>query len=175
MLFGPDARQSGGVIAFKEWEVVCEALATGRQTVILRKGGIHEGREGFAWKHERFVLFPTRFHAQREGVKAEDWLKLGGEAISEWQEGDIVPIRWECVVTQAVTLENWEDVMALHDQHIWTEEVVRERFEWEMKSMKGLSLHAAFVEVREISDSLSIVYSKRCHGGCRSWLELGLV
>jgi len=41
-----------------------------------------------------------------------------------------------------------------------------------MKSMKGLSLHAAFVEVREISDSLRITYSKKRHGGCRSWLEL---
>jgi len=54
------------MIAFKEWDVVCNAIGAGRQTVILRKGGIHEGREGFAWEHEEFVLFPTRFHAQQQ-------------------------------------------------------------------------------------------------------------
>lgn len=172
LVFGSDTRQSGEVIAFKEWEVVCEALATGRQTVILRKGGIHEGREGFAWKHESFVLFPTRFHSQQEGVLAKDWEQFGGVAASEWQEGEVVPIRWQCSVTKAVTLENWDEVMALKEQHIWTEEVVRERFDWEMKGMKGASLHAAFVEVCEASSPLGVVYRKRCHGGCRSWLEL---
>ncbi|MDC0315120.1 DUF1802 family protein [bacterium] len=48
------------MIAFKEWDVVCEALESGRQKLILRKGGIHEGREGFSFAHEEFVLFPTR-------------------------------------------------------------------------------------------------------------------
>ena len=160
------------MIAFKEWEVVCQALGAGRQTVILRKGGIHEGREGFAWKHERFALFPTRFHAQSEGVKAADWARFGGQGLTEWQEGELVPIQWECLVTQAVTLESWEEVKALDEQHVWTEEVIRERFDWETKGMKGQSLHAAFVEVREISEKLNIVYEKKCHGGCRSWLEL---
>ena len=28
--------------AFKEWAVICKALATGRQLLILRKGGIDE-------------------------------------------------------------------------------------------------------------------------------------
>jgi hypothetical protein len=41
-------------IAFKEWAAVCEALAAGRQTIILRKGGIQEGREGFRVQHGEF-------------------------------------------------------------------------------------------------------------------------
>lgn len=160
------------MIAFKEWEVVCRALAAGRQTVILRKGGIHEGRDGFAWKHEEFALFPTRFHSQQEGVKPEAWREFGESGLSEWQDGEIVPIQWLCRVTEAVTLESWEAVQALDEKHIWTEGVVRERFDWEMKGMKGQSFHAAFVEIREISEKLNIVYQKKRHGGCRSWLEL---
>ena len=46
--------------AFKEWAVVCEALGDGRQSIILRKGGIAEGREGFAFAHGEFFLFPAR-------------------------------------------------------------------------------------------------------------------
>ena len=56
-------------IAFKEWESVCEALGSGQQAILLRKGGIHEGRAGFSFKHERFFLFPSRFHAQAEQVR----------------------------------------------------------------------------------------------------------
>lgn len=160
------------MIAFKEWQVVCKALATGRQTVILRKGGIHEGREGFAWKHDKFALFPTRFHAQEEGVRPEDWKQLGAEQSSEWQEGDVVPIQWQCRVIRAITLDSWSDIQALEKEHIWTEAVVRERFEWEMKGIQGESLHAAFIETEEIPGSLSVVYRKSRHGGCRSWLEL---
>jgi hypothetical protein len=160
------------MIAFKEWQVVCEALAAGRQTVILRKGGIHEGREGFAWEYERFALFPTRFHAQREGVKAVDWEKFGVEGLHEWEEGDSVPVQWQCEVERAVTLESWEEVQALDEQHIWTEEVVRERFEWEMKGMKGQSLHAAFVRTSKLTEPQYLTYNKGKYGGCRSWLEI---
>lgn len=160
------------MIAFKEWEVVCKALGAGRQTVILRKGGIHEGRAGFAWKHERFALFPTRFHAQGQGVKPLDWERFGEGELSEWKEGEIVPVQWQCTVTEAVTLENWEEVKALDHLHIWTPEVVRERFDWEMKGMKGQSLHIAYVEVCALEKKLDFVYEKKRHGGCRSWLEL---
>lgn len=160
------------MMAFKEWQVVCEALATGRQTVILRKGGIHEGREGFAWKYDTFALFPTRFHNQGSGVKPADWAEYGEEGLEEWTEGQVVPVRWQCRVTEAVTLSSWEEVAALDGQHIWTESVVRERFDWEMKGMTGQSLHAAFVQVTALPEPLSLSYEKGKYGGCRSWLEV---
>src|ERR1700722_13719814 len=37
--------QSVNRFAFKEWAVTCQALAAGRQSLLLRKGGIHE-RDG---------------------------------------------------------------------------------------------------------------------------------
>ena len=53
-------------VAFKEWAIVCEAIGSGRQSIMLRKGGIAEGRDGFAFKHRGFFLFPTWFHEQLE-------------------------------------------------------------------------------------------------------------
>ena len=35
--------QPSNRFAFKEWAAVCAALDSGRQTLILRKGGLHEG------------------------------------------------------------------------------------------------------------------------------------
>ncbi|MEO8428438.1 MAG: DUF1802 family protein, partial [Verrucomicrobiota bacterium] len=55
-------------IVFKEWAVVVDALGRGDQIIILRKGGISEGRGGFQVEHPEFVLFPTLFHQQRESV-----------------------------------------------------------------------------------------------------------
>ena len=42
--------------AFKEWAGVCAALESGRQSVILRKGGIADGPGGFVPDHEAFWL-----------------------------------------------------------------------------------------------------------------------
>ena len=52
-------------VGFKEWAIVCEALGCGRQSMILRKGGIAKA-DGFAFRHRRFFFFPTFFHEQLE-------------------------------------------------------------------------------------------------------------
>ena len=45
--------------AFKEWAVICRALAEGRQALILRKGGIAEPGPTFQPEHSHFWLYPT--------------------------------------------------------------------------------------------------------------------
>ncbi len=154
------------MIAFKEWDVVCEALEEGRQSLILRKGGIHEGREGFAFAHEEFVLFPTRFHAQGDFVKTP-----GVVAKPEWEIGEELVITSKVKVTKAVTLTEWDEVSALGDQHIWTEETIRDRFFWEGKGMASGSIHVAYVEVEKLDEPIVLTYEKK-YGGCRSWVEL---
>lgn len=154
------------MIAFKEWDVVCEALESGRQKLILRKGGIHEGREGFSFAHEEFVLFPTRFHAQGDFVTVP-----GVTAKPEWKIGEEVVITSKVKVSKAVTLTSWEDVAALADQHIWTEQTIRDRFFWEGKGMASGSIHVAYVEAEKLPEPITFQYAKK-YGGCRSWVEL---
>ncbi len=57
--------------AFKEWAVICQALALGRQALILRKGGIAESTGDFQLEQTRFWLFPTYAHQQHAGIKPE--------------------------------------------------------------------------------------------------------
>jgi len=153
-------------VGFKEWQVVCEALASGRQTVILRKGGIHEGRAGFSFAHQAFHLFPTRFHAQGEFVREGEI-----EVLPEWQVGDLVTITHRVEVTSAVTLTDWAEVEALFSQHIYTEKTVRDRFDWEGKGMASGSIHVAHVKVIALEEPLVFAYEAK-HGGCRSWVSL---
>ena len=55
--------------ALKEWSAAVHALLDGRQTVLLRKGGISEKR--FEVAADRFVLFPTVAHSHAERVRPE--------------------------------------------------------------------------------------------------------
>lgn len=154
------------MIAFKEWEVICRALAVGRQSVILRKGGIHEGREGFSFAHEEFLLFPTRFHAQGDRVIVD------AEAPApEWEAGEEVRLEYFVKVVHALTLRSWAEVAALAEQHVWTEETIRERFDWEGKGMSTGSIHCASVKVARLAEPVVFEYEKK-HGGCRSWVEV---
>lgn len=156
------------MIAFKEWDIVCKALEEGRQSLILRKGGIHEGREGFSFAHDEFVLFPTRFHAQGDYVKVPEVVTK-----PEWEVGDEVVINSKVRVEKAVTLTDWDEVALLADQHIWTEETIRDRFFWEGKGMASGSIHVAYVEVEKLKDSVRFNYAPK-HRGCRSWVEIDL-
>ena len=161
-------------VFFKDWAVICEAIGQGEQDVILRKGGIHEGREGFSFKHEEFYLFPTLFHAQGNMVKAP-WDELAPQLASgkAWELGDQVSIKYRCKVLKAETLTDWAEVQSLDYRHIWKEEIIRERFDWAGKGMSEGSIHVAYLKVEVLDEPLELHYEKSM-GGCRSWLELPL-
>jgi len=153
-------------IGFKEWQVVCDALASGRQSILLRKGGIHEGRQGFSFAHESFFLFPTRFHALAEQVREGEV-----NVMTEWQPGDVIRITHHAEAAWAITLTDWEKVAALEPFHIYSEQTVRDRFDWEGKGMASGSIHLALVRIRELAEPWQFSYEAK-YGGCRSWINL---
>src|SRR5262245_60488062 len=122
-------------IGFKEWALVCEALGDRRQTVIIRKGGIAEGRDGFAFRHHEFFLFPTFFHEQANLVRDP-------VAVLPWPLANEIEIRYFARVKQAQVITDWEEVVALEPCHILQESVVRERFE----ANNAPGIHVAWVE-----------------------------
>lgn len=153
-------------IGFKEWAYICEALGQGVQTIILRKGGIHEGRGGFHFQHQAFWLFPTGFHNQGEQLR---WVPpdAGDVAVPRDEERENVSIRHFAILRGVWRLSNWEKVTALAPLHVWREEVVRQRFAWNEES----SLHVALVRVAALPKAWTFP-SDRSYGGCRSWVKL---
>jgi len=146
-------------VGFKEWALVCEALGHGEQAILLRKGGIAEGREGFGFRHEEFFLFPTFFHEQVVKVRAH------GAEIPAAREGEIV-IRYGAKIEAQKKIDSWAQATALEPLHILDESVVRERFEY-----KGAGLHVALVRVFRVEPAW-IFPDKPAYGGCRSWVTL---
>src|SRR4029078_10883002 len=58
-------------VALKEWASVCDALESGRQIVLLRKGGIYEAAGEFELENPQFLLFPTYLHQNLNMLKPE--------------------------------------------------------------------------------------------------------
>ena len=153
-------------IGFKEWAFVCEALGRGVQTIILRKGGIHEGRGGFHFQHDAFWLFPTGFHNQGEQLR---WTPTDVSEVNVPRDEvrESVSIRHFATLHGVWRLTDWDKVSALSSLHVWKDEVVRERFAWNEES----SLHVALVRVSTLQKPWVFPY-ERGYGGCRSWVKL---
>jgi hypothetical protein len=145
-------------IGFKEWSLVCNALGHGTQSVILRKGGIAEGREGFSFRRSEFFLFPTFFHEQIAKVRIA--------AADIAAPGNTIAIRWYAKVERAQLINSVAIAEALALLHILSIEVVRERFGY-----KRDGLNVAFVRVFEVSPVWVLQNEKR-FAGCRSWIDL---
>jgi hypothetical protein len=148
-------------IGFKEWALVCDELGSGRQSIILRKGGIAEGREGFRFQHDDFLLLPTLFHEQISKLKLP-----AHAALPTLPEGQHF-VSYRVVVEWTQDLEDWDQVSRLDPFHLWREPVIRERFEYDAK--KGVSL--AFVRVYRLKKAAVFPDSPK-YGGCRSWVNL---
>jgi hypothetical protein len=152
--------------AFKEWAIVVDALGRGEQIVILRKGGISEGRGGFKVERERFLLFPTLFHQQRESVIAPAQARYD-EIAAGFAPPDRLRFEYLAEVVLAAKLNSLADAQALRGQHIWRDEVIAERFDWGREK----AIFALGVRVLRLPKALELPMLPS-YGGCKSWIEL---
>jgi hypothetical protein len=151
--------------AFKEWHVIVEALGAGEQILILRKGGIAEDGGGFAVKAEKFWLFPTHFHEQLARTKpaAKKFF-----AHSQPKPGQI-NLRYLAEVVRPAFLSDWEAVARLDGFHLWSEETIRERFNW----ANPPGLHAWAVRMHRLKQPVLLEITPEM-GGCKSWVDVPL-
>lgn len=154
-------------VAFKEWQVVVDAIARGEQSVILRKGGISEGKLGFQWLHDQFFLFPSLFHEQGELV--HPMADGSRRSFDSEDETEHRPIPFSVFIETVETgrLTSWQDVQALEPYHIWTEACIRERYDW--GDEPGISF--AVIKATVLS-SPWLLPDRKGFGGCRSWIGL---
>ena len=129
--------------ALKEWSAAIHALLDGRQSVLLRKGGIHEKR--FEVSADEFLLFPTVEHGHAERVRPEH-RDLVEPASADSTDAEIV-VRAAAKVVAAVQVSQPEQLGTIADLHIWTAESVRaDRVDFRPK-------HRLTVLVVEVSES----------------------
>ena len=153
-------------IAFKEWLIVVDALGRGEQIIILRKGGLSEGRGGFKAEHSRFLLFPTLFHQQRESVVTSAQSRFD-EIAPGVPATDCVRIEFFCEVAGWQRLDSLAEAERLRGQHIWRDDVIAERFDWGREQ----NIHALVMRVFHLPKAVELPMLES-YGGCRSWIAL---
>ena len=151
-------------IAFKEWAGVCDALMTGRQAIILRKGGILERPGGFAPEHSSFWLYPTHVHQAEQGLRLERWVEEASG--SPPAATDRVMIQAFAAVELVHFVGAEETLLPLAPFHILTEETVRKRFHYRKP---GLWVLGVRVFRRDEPWPLDPTPEQL---GCKSWVVL---
>ncbi|HZK82524.1 MAG TPA: DUF1802 family protein [Humisphaera sp.] len=150
-------------IALKEWASVCTALETGRQIILLRKGGIYESGGEFELENREFLLFPTYLHQNLKMLKPE--AHAGFEA--KTAEPEQVRISAAGVVTDIVQVKSRAQMDALNDEHIWATPLVDMRFSYKPQN----PLYLVLVRAYRLHEPLTIANTP-AYAGCKSWVPL---
>lgn len=160
-----DNMDSSCSIAFKEWAVIAAALRAGRQSLILRKGGIHEGVEGFRVAHPLFWIFPTQFHQSAEQLSVDGFDFISQVTENSYETG-VIPIDLLCQVEQVFHIEQSSLIDRLEGAHIWSRSTLEQRFGY-----REPGLFALLVRVYQLKRPIELA-DKPHFAGCRSWVEL---
>ena len=150
--------------ALKEWASVERALASGRVSVLVRKGGISERRGGFDVEHRGFWIFPTAFHQNAEEL-APGFRNLLEDAPAVWR--DDVRLRVFAEVVEAFRVESLEVMDRLAGLHPMAAETVRSRFAYKGRPY----LHVILVRAYTLAEPV-VIPNTLDYEGCISWVTL---
>ena len=150
-------------VALKEWASVCAALESGRQMVLLRKGGILEAIGGFELEHRDFLLFPTYLHQKAEMLKPD--AHIGLEPRDD--EPAEVMLSAAATVTDIIKLRSRDQMDRIEDAHVWTPPLIDMRFNYRPMN----PLYLLIVRAYRLSVPVKIA-NIPAYAGCKSWVPL---
>ncbi|HEX8904347.1 MAG TPA: DUF1802 family protein [Longimicrobiaceae bacterium] len=151
-------------VALKEWAAIEDALASGRVSVLVRKGGIYEKRGGFEVEHRGFWIFPTGWH-QNEHELAPAFRGHLGE--TPRFAPDTIPLRVWCAVEAAWRVEDLAALQRLGELQPFTADTLKSRFEYRGRPY----LHVVLVRAHVLGEPRSIPNTAG-YDGCVSWVLL---
>jgi hypothetical protein len=156
------------MIALKEWAVAVQAILDGRQTLLLRKGGIEEETRDFEIKSRMFFFYPTFEHQKKELLKPEN--KQGIDlTLENWSPGQtVLNIEGYAEVIDDLEITSQDELRRIAPFHIWTDTFAEERLRWKRMS----PLHLLIVRAYRLPAPIQIRIQEE-YLGCKSWLDIG--
>ncbi len=147
----------------KEWQAVCHALETGRQIILLRKGGIHETEGVFEIENREFVMFPTWLHQKIE------WIKEPDRSLAQHCETDPeqIELRLFGRVSEILRINSRQQMDAIDDFHLYLPPLIDMRFNYKPQNPLYLLLVRAYKLPRPIT-----IQNTAAYAGCKSWVPL---
>lgn len=151
-------------IALKEWSATIDALASGDQLFLLRKGGIRETNRHFEMAHRRFLLYPTHFHEVDRLLKPEFKHLVDSDA---YAANDSVTFTAWAEVADVLSVNDAEQLEALSGFHVWTDEFVTKRIAWKPRHAADLVV----LKTHALTNPVQIPVAPH-HKGCKSWVDI---
>ena len=150
-------------IALKEWAAVCSALESGKQIILLRKGGIIEARGRFEIENPRFIFFPTFLHQSAAMLKPAE--RAGVTAVAA--EPGQITFSAAGQITDIVPMPSRAAMDALFDLHIWENPLIDMRYNYKPRNPLYLLLVRAWRLAEKVTIENTLTYA-----GCVSWAPL---
>lgn len=153
------------ISALKEWAIVCKGLDEGRQTILLRKGGIMERKHGFELRHNEFYMFPTYEHQSRDLIQQEYADTFESVLHHKPPDDSSIIYLYAKVIFIKETFSR-KLLRSLRDFHIWNEKYIDTRMDYNPE--KPLSI--ILLRIYRLEKSLNVTLSPQ-QAGCRSWID----
>ena len=181
-------------LALKEWHAACEAMRCGRQTVLLRKGGIADDARASSFEirsTKEFALFPTNFHVDAALLAREEAaalaagaapdmkkgesvrLALAAGAAPDMKKGESVKLALVARVTGAWIIDGargLEALRALKNYHCWSDALQQTRLAY--KPQMGLTILELRAYEAAAYDHATLEADLERYGGCKSWIDI---
>lgn len=156
--------ENESAVALKEWAAIEDALAGGRLSVLVRKGGIYEKRGGFEVEHRGFWIFPTGWHQNEHELLPAFRGHLGDTP--RFPAGQVA-LRVFCTVEASWRVEDLAALQRLGDLQPFSPETLKARFEYRGKPY----LHVILVRAHATPEP-RVVPNTAAYEGCVSWVQL---
>ena len=159
--------------ALKEWAVAVRALREGRQVILLRKGGIREAEGEFVVEAREVLLFPTFEHQMEQPGTLQPcysaWLE---EEQARRPSGENARIEAAARITDILVVTNFDALLKLGNQHIYSEKFIRYRIENEPGTRERVKpLYCLFLRAYDLPSPVTVPMEMDYYG-CKSWITL---
>ena len=148
-------RDATTLALLREWQSVCDATIAGENHLLIRKGGLADGRDGFEVRRNFFGLLPTLFHQAKTA------------AIDVPPPPSTVSI--VCQLVDAFVVPSTTDLSTLAPFHAYTADQLAARQRYKPERPLHLILIRAFALRRPVDLDPS-----RVRPVCKSWSEATL-
>lgn len=158
------------MLALKEWSIICKAMEEGKQTLLLRKGGILEYKKGFEISQKLFLLYPTLEHQAAEYLQSnylQEYELLLKRNSSESVQDKVNTLR---IIARIEAMQEFHDnelLSKLEKYHIWNEKYVNMRMNYNPKK----PMNALLLRIFKLSQPISIDVNPEW-AGCKSWIDI---
>ena len=157
----------GSKIALKEWAVLVEALAGGKQLLLIRKGGIHDPEAAFQLEQREFFLYPTLEHQQEAYVRPEFRALFHSAEQAGKEGGTHVELQLYAGVAYEKQIKDPLALAGLEKYHIWSRHFLEERGRYKPEHPTWVLMLRAYRLLQPVRQPVRPEYA-----GCKSWVEL---